>query len=73
MATEQKVLATFECRGVEFEVVDLPEDNMVCIAPVLSRQFPAEMWIEVPDWRDEEREHDGKLTVSCHGAHIEIV
>ena len=73
MATEQKVLATFECRGVKFEVVDLPEDNMVCISPVLSGQFPADIWIEMPDWKDEEREHDGKLTVNYGGAHIEIV
>ena len=70
---KQKVLATFECLGVEFEVVDLPDDDMVCIAPVNSDFFPAEIWIEVPSGDDNVREHDGKVIVNCHGAHIEIV
>ena len=65
-------MATFKCRGVVFEVVDLPEDGQVHIGPVYSDTFPAEMWTEVPS-DDEDREHDGKLTVNCHGTHIEIV
>ena len=73
MADTQKVLATFEYRGIKFEVLELVGDDELCISTVYNSIFRPEIHLEFPDYEDEEREHDGKVIVFPHGAPVEIL
>ena len=74
MADTQKLLATFEFRGVWFEVTELVEDKQLCISTArLNSLFSPEIWIEVADPGDLDCDHDGKVIVFPHGAPIEIL